>query len=154
MTPREMFVRWVRDQRGKPYVWGAKGEQFLVGGRVKTECFDCSGLVTRGLVLAGYPAVCPLCHLDLCGFHGTQRLFNELEPTASPHAGDLMFYGSGPMRISHVMVYLDATSCVGASGGNRDSKDPLVSISRGQKVKFQAANYRNDLVGYRALPLP
>lgn len=155
MTEREEFVAWVQQQKGKPYVWSAKGELRLVGGSVRVECFDCSGLVTRGLVVAGYPSTCPFCQLDLCGFHNAQRLFDELiEPHGSPAPGDLMFFGSGPKRVDHVMVYLDGATCIGASGGNRYSVDPLSSLNRGQKVMLKPIGYRPDFVGYRSLPLP
>lgn len=153
MSGRATFLHWLEGQKGKPYVWASKGDYKLVGGTVQIECFDCSGLVTRGLVVAGYPATCPTCSLDLTGFHNAQRLFNELPPTERPQAGDLMFFGSGVTRVNHVMVWLDHDHCFGASGGNRDSVDPMVSLRRGQKVKRQPTNYRTDFLGFRILPL-
>jgi cell wall-associated NlpC family hydrolase len=152
---RAAFLEYIQAQKGKPYVWGSKGDLHVVSGAVQVECFDCSGLVTRGMLQAGYPRGCPICQRDLLGFHGAQRLFDELV-VVSPgklQAGDLMFFGAGPRHVTHVMVWLSREECMGASGGNSGSIDPVVSLRLGQKVKVQPTTYRPDFVGYRALPL-
>jgi hypothetical protein len=145
---------WLLAQKGKPYVWGSKGNRHVIGGTIAIECYDCSGLVTKGLVELGHPRACRICKLDLCGFHNAQRLFDELEPVSVPAAMDLVFYGSGVRHVSHVMVWWGDNRVFGASGGNRDSIEAAVSLRRGQKVKFQATrDYRPDFLGFRRLPL-
>jgi cell wall-associated NlpC family hydrolase len=87
-------VDWALAQVGTPYIWG--GETPGVG-------FDCSGLVQAAYKVAGVavPRV-------------AQNQF-DAGPTLTPgtvlQPGDLVFFGAGPRRVSHVGLY------IGVQGG-------------------------------------
>jgi predicted RNA-binding Zn-ribbon protein involved in translation (DUF1610 family) len=144
---------WLTRQLGKPYLWNAKGEVHIIGGQVSTECYDCSGLVTSGLMAVGYPTRCPHCGLTMKGWHNCRRLFFELRMTEKPQPLDLAFYGPDPDSVEHVMFVWGDGRVMGACGGNKHSTDPMQSLRSGQKVQFRhSPNYRPGLLGYRELP--
>lgn len=158
MTPsRVAFMGWLLKQEGKPYLWAAKGE---LNPLAHAECFDCSGLITCGMVEVGWPRICARIECadgkDWLGFHNAQRLFDHFEPLgpgATPRAMDLAFYGSSPRNVDHVMVLWGDGQVFGASGGNRHSIDPVDTLRRGQKVRFRpSVTYRPDLIAIRSLP--
>jgi murein DD-endopeptidase len=133
---RLAFLCKAYDQRGKPYLWGAKGP----------DAFDCSGLVTWLLHELG---VC-----DWRAEHNAQRLYNELSKTEAPRPGDLVFYGAGPTHITHVMIHFGTGQVLGACGGNSDTTSIEIARARGARVRFRGSpNYRPDLVGYAVSPL-
>jgi hypothetical protein len=88
-------VAWALAQVGTPYIWG--GETPGVG-------FDCSGLVQAAYKAAGVA----LPRVAQNQFNATARLAQgtELQP------GDLVFFGTGPLGISHVGLY------IGVEGGH------------------------------------
>ena len=144
MTPRQALTQWLLEQEGKPYVWAAKG----------VAAFDCSGLVSAGLVAAGYPSTCPACGLDMRNFHGAARLWSELEPTETPEALDLAFYGP-PHKVNHVVFVWCDKRVFGANGGNEYTTTTAIAERRGARVCFRrGTHYRPDLRGFRKLPLP
>ena len=81
-------VGFAAQQLGVPYLWGGTGD----GG------FDCSGLVQAAYAAAGVsiPRV-------------AQDQFDAgpvLAPTASVEPGDLVFFGSSAMDVSHVGIFV------------------------------------------------
>jgi cell wall-associated NlpC family hydrolase len=87
-------VDWALAQVGTPYIWG--GETPGVG-------FDCSGLVQAAYEVAGISL--PRVAQDQFDAGPALTLGTVLEP------GDLVFFGAGPRRVSHVGLY------VGVQGG-------------------------------------
>lgn len=133
---RLAFLCKAHDQLGKPYVWGAKGP----------DAFDCSGLVTWLLHELG---VC-----DWRAEHNAQRLYNELAKTEAPRPGDLVFYGSGPTHITHVMIHFGDGQVLGATGGNHTTDSVEEARKIGARVRFRPRHdYRPDRVGYAVSPL-
>ncbi len=153
---REALGEWLTHQLGKPYVWGGKGEVHVLGGTIRTECFDCSGLVTAGLMAIGFPKNCPKCGLDMKGWHNCRKLFTEfskLSEPGKPRSLDLAFYGMDEDSVDHVMFVWGDGKVLGACGGNSNCIDPMSSLRKGAKVRFRdSVNYRPDFRGYRELP--
>jgi cell wall-associated NlpC family hydrolase len=87
-------VDWALAQVGTPYIWG--GETPGVG-------FDCSGLVQAAYSVAGITL--PRVAQDQFDVGSTLPEGTVLQP------GDLVFFGTGPGRVSHVGLY------VGVQGG-------------------------------------
>jgi cell wall-associated NlpC family hydrolase len=87
-------VDWALAQVGTPYIWG--GETPGVG-------FDCSGLVQAAYEVAGISL--PRVAQDQFDSGPALTLGTVLQP------GDLVFFGAGPRRVSHVGLY------VGVQGG-------------------------------------
>jgi cell wall-associated NlpC family hydrolase len=132
-TKRQAFLNWCYSQKGKPYIWAAKGP----------DAYDCSGLVTAGLLAIGGP--------DWRAMWNSQRLFGSLKNIEgrAAKAGDLVFYGP-PHRITHVMVLWDDGRVFGATGGGSQTKTP----TKGAEVQFRSkVKYRPDVRGFRAFPL-
>lgn len=124
---RQRFVAVCLSQLGKPYVYGANGPHE----------FDCSGLVVYALRSLG------LIHPG--EDYSAKHFFERCTPTASPLPGDLAFYGK--KHISHVVVFLDSSRVISASGG--DSKTTSAEIARktGASIKVHRnALYRPDFI--------
>jgi hypothetical protein len=109
-----------------------------VSGIGKGIGYDCSGLAQVCLVKLGM--------LSPKAIDRTaQSLFNLCTPITIKEAklGDLVFYGTGPKRVTHVVVYLGNGFALGANGGtsktNADNPKAYVKIDR--------YNYRSDIVG-------
>jgi hypothetical protein len=84
----QLAVRTALAQVGTPYVWG--GEE--PGG------FDCSGLVQYAYAAAG--VALPRVAQDQYGSGPT------LPAEATLTVGDLLFFGTGPLAVDHVGIYL------------------------------------------------
>ncbi len=133
---RTRLMEWATGQVGKLYRWGAKGP----------DNFDCSGLVTAGLLELGLP--------DWRMTHNASRLFAELVPTDNPLPMDLVFYGQ-PEHVSHVVFFYGDGRILGACGGNQGTTTNAVALATGAAVKFRkSVNYRPDCRGFRKLPTP
>lgn len=138
--PRLMLVDWAQRQVGCLYKWGGKGEL----GEDGTPRYDCSGLVTCGLLYVRQP--------DWRQTHSAARLFDELKPTEKPAPMDLVFYGQ-PGHISHVVFHWSDGRILGACGGNQSTTTAEAARKAGACVKFKATqNYRPDFRGWRSLP--
>jgi hypothetical protein len=117
MKTRIEYLNLIKEQVGKPYLWGAWG----------SNAFDCSGLVSYCLGLEIK--------------HNAQQLFTMFERTiiskAAAFPGALYFYGSDGGRVSHVMTVLEHWSnggitLIGARGG--DSSVITLDIARDKKA--------------------
>lgn len=153
---RRELTEWLIEQLHCPYVYGAKGNVFRMGEKEVTA-YDCSGLVTCGMVTVGWPETCPRCGLSWKEMHNAQRLWDELEPVPEdekPRPLDLCFYGKDARKVEHVMfLWLDGR-VLGACGGNRATLDPMDALMKGAKVRTQREpKYREDFLGFRKLPL-
>lgn len=133
--PRAAFIARAMNLVGVPYLWGGKTHQGI----------DCSGLVTLALW------ECGACDWRLT--HHTDRMWMELPATTSPLPGDLVFYGgSGPLDVSHVMVWLPPGVVFGASGGDSGTRSLAEAMRRGAKVRaYDRVVYRTDIRGMRSL---
>lgn len=102
-TARLRFVEWAKLRLNRaPVLWRGKG-YFLFDvaapGALRahgyaSEVFDCSGLVSVGLMAIGGP--------DLRATHNAAAFFLASEPLdfLEAQAGDLVFYGDNPANRS------------------------------------------------------
>lgn len=130
------FQAEVLTQQFKPYGWNSKGP----------FQFDCSGLVTWGLLEAGGP--------DLRATHNSQLLFDKLQQISSWQKGMtlLSFYGDGPDAVEHVMVVFDDGRAFGTHRGGRRVVTLADAIRERAYITFQPSpSYRRDLLGFREL---
>lgn len=135
MMTRLMLHDWLVEQEGRYYLWGSKGP----------DNFDCSGLVTCGLLAMGLP--------DWRATHSSARLYSVLDDTMEPLPMDLAFYGP-PSGITHVMFVWGDGRVYGACGGN--SGTLTLQVAREQKAKVQFRHkvlYRPGFRGFRRIPL-
>jgi cell wall-associated NlpC family hydrolase len=141
---------------GTPYHWN---------GKYPGTGLDCSGLVTWCLSSVGaipptaYPDAAPLKRAAYFrSFYNCDRLWDELEPTDAPLAGDLAFYldaGSKKRgkRASHVMMCVGDGSVIGASGGDSSTISAARAREQGAKVAAYSTHlYRKDFIGFRRSP--
>lgn len=116
MTARQRFVELALEQLGRPVLWCQKGP----------DAFDCSGLMTHCLRLAGGP--------DLRAAWNSQRLADETPDLATgrpvviePLPGDLLFYGLASNRIEHVAIVLAGGKALSADGATSHQLDLQVA---------------------------
>ena len=110
MNKRELFVQAVRGHIGRPYLWGGQ----------TNSGYACSGLVVACLQTAG----------EAITDTTAQGLFNRYKGSTElqiSQAGQLVFYGSSPASVTHVMVVLDVWKkgkgvLAGARGGKASTK--------------------------------
>lgn len=143
---RVRLIEWAQHQAGCLYVWGGKGERW--GGHDGPVVYDCSGLVTCGLLYLGLP--------DWRQTHNAARLYEALEPVPALQVMpmDLAFYGQ-PHHISHVMFHWSDGRVYGAAGGNSSTVTPELAMKIGACVRYRDSHmYRPDFRGFRRLPLP
>jgi murein DD-endopeptidase len=136
MPTRSEFIAAVRALEGTPYRWGGKSPR---------TGLDCSGLVTWALKAIGGP--------DLRIYHGSERLWLELDEVTEPEAGDLAFYGSAGRPV-HVVVCLGGPHdrIIGANGGDRTTIDwQRAEVQRARVQYASSPAYRTRLMGYRSL---
>lgn len=131
MTTRDALLSLALKLQGCPYVWG--GSNPWTG-------LDCSGFVVWCYQVFG---IIPSGRLD------AQGLYNEFHATRLPAAdtpphGNLVFYGQGIEKITHVMLALDRDLVIGASGGDRSTTTIEEAHRRGAQVKVKPAFYRRD----------
>lgn len=127
---RDWIVNLALKLQGIPYIWGGS----TVNG------FDCSGFIIWVLqVFEILPS----------GDWTAQGLSKTFEKTLDPKPGDLVFYGRE--RVTHVMMYMGAGMCVGASGGDSSTTSAEAANQKGAKVKVKSVTYRSDLVSYGSI---
>ena len=110
------MVSLARRFLGLPYYWGGTTPYGL----------DCSGYVQLIYRLAG---------IDILRDAGIQFEGSGLEPVAAggERAGDLVFFGRAPNRITHVGMMVDAQDFINATTRER----PVVQISRLEDPSWQ-----------------
>ncbi len=102
------FLKTALSYLGTPYRWGGDDP----------SGFDCSGFVLECLKTVG-----------LCGEHqdftadSLLKHFSEKEKLNSPKAGALLFRLDKNNRAYHVVICLDDSFQIGASGGNSQTTD-------------------------------
>ena len=133
MTYRELYVEFIKQQVGKPYLWGAEGD----------TGFDCSGLVWAGLTHAG--TVFPRDTAQ--GIYNRYKKYTVLRQNALP--GTLLFYGDSLNKIAHVMTVIDRwkngnTILVGACHGGSKTTDIEQATIQGAYVCTTLGNYWNQ----------
>lgn len=148
-TARQQLRAWLLARQDCPYAWGFKGGLTLMPDGTMRDAYDCSGLVTAGLMHTGGP--------DWRQTHGSGALFDELprlEAEELPQPLDLAFYGQ-PGQISHVVYVWDDGRIFGACGGNHTCTNAIIAAKMGAKVQFKPSrDYRPDFRGYRRFPVP
>lgn len=146
MTKRETLRAWLQEQQWAPYIFGSKGGVHALPGGKQVACFDCSGLVTCGLLEVGGP--------DWRQTHGAAGLFEALGHVDFPAPLDLAAYGP-PGHVDHVMFWWGDGRMYGASGGDSTTTTVASALSRRACVHFKTAvSYRPDFRCYLRLPLP
>lgn len=153
---RLRLYEWLMEQEGRPYLYGAKGELYRAEDGHVEPAYDCSGLVTCGLLHCGGP--------DWRQTHNAAHLFAELPEVEEPEdllPMDLAFYGDLndklEVHINHVMLLWGDGRVYGACGGTSKTLTLVQASLRDAKVQFRPrVNYRiqRDFRGYRRLPLP
>lgn len=160
MKPADKFLLWVleRYRARTPYLWGGKDERAGASDIYPTGGLDCSGLVTRGLHLAGGP--------DCRATHNTDRIWTEWPRIASQIArpGDVVLYrgpsSTGPDDVEHVMVLLVPPSpgsdglVVGQAYGGSANTTVAYSLARHHVTQCLPLGYRSGLAGFVRLPFP
>jgi cell wall-associated NlpC family hydrolase len=128
-SARQKFLDFVKGQVGKPTLWGAKGPL----------AFDCSGLVTCGILIAGGP--------DLRSTHNANRLAKETRPllgAEKPLPGDLIFFDAERDGLDeHVGVVVDATTAIDAEG----ARSKVTTLEQAQALGAQVRTH--DRLAYR-----
>jgi cell wall-associated NlpC family hydrolase len=120
---------------GCPYIWG---------GSTPWMGFDCSGFIVWIFRVFGKLPSGDWTAQEL--HDGFAKILNT--DFHSVELGDLVFYGGGPGRITHVMLALSSGQVVGASGGGRTTTTIEEARRLGAQVKVKPLNYRSDLVDY------
>ena len=118
---------------GTPYIYGGN-DPYIDGG------LDCSGFIRYVLRRVG---VVPLVgDWSVWDFY---NMFKDRQPEVMPYAGCLAFYGK-PEKVSHVMLCLNETECIGAINGNVSCLNEYTARCRQAMVDIRCINYRSDLV--------
>jgi cell wall-associated NlpC family hydrolase len=127
MMARARFLDFVLAQVDKPALWGAKGP----------DAFDCSGLVTCGILAAGGP--------DLRHTHNADKLASETRPLLAiekPMPGDLIFFdAAGDGVDEHVGVVKDAKTAIDASGASSRITSIEEAIRQLARVRLHLGHY-------------
>lgn len=148
-TNREVLFHSLIHSIGTPYIWGGGSGSVDVAG----TGWDCSGYVNDMLMDHG---LLP----DQDG-HGpnSQSLFNRfagqmLSTDVLPDLGDLVFYGSSKSNITHVMMCLNHSLCIGAQGGGSGTNNAAEAVRDEARVRVRLIRYRSDVQGIARLDWP
>ncbi len=118
-----------------PYIWGGNDP-------VKDEGLDCSGFIGYlfreiGVLPEGYDNTAD----------GYYRKYLE-QAVDDPRRGCLVFYGKENKPVTHMMLCLTPTVCVGAVRGNKWTDTVARAKQNNARVDIRSINYRADLKGY------
>lgn len=131
------FIAKLKQQVGKPYIWGAAGP----------DAFDCSGLVQYCYGLIGIST--PRLVTEQAAEAPNQKIFTtyktpgELEPVMK--AGDCLGIDYSPGgRFDHVIVYIGKGRYIQATGGESCPNHPTArcKVVEDTTDRFQSANVR------------
>jgi murein DD-endopeptidase len=152
MSPADLIAN-ARRFLGCPYVWQGKGKSLWTPRGLELhpwvgQVFDCSGLVTCALKLAGGP--------DLRATHNAQTMFDTFAAAADESVpGTLRFYGTSRRTISHVAILTEMREgfawVIEAAGGDHTTTSPLIAANRKACVR-EGRQLRLDYVGSRVAP--
>ena len=140
-------LAWVREQEGKPYLFGSKGDLRPTAGGNQVQCYDCSGFVTSFILAAGGP--------DWRQSHGSAGLVDELGPILirPPHGPICIAVYGRP--VDHVMLRTEDGRVVGASGAGASCTTVDEAMRLRACVHWKpVTTYRADFRGYLQLPEP
>jgi uncharacterized protein YgiM (DUF1202 family) len=144
---RQILYDYVMDQIGKPYDWGGSN---AVDGAEAQEGMDCSGFTT--IILQSQDVMGEQERLS------AQSQYNRWKANAVTLAnvdlGDLVFYGSSTGNITHVMLVLNKTLCIGAQGGGEATKTIGDAVATDGYVRTRKIDYRSDRVAIVRPPWP
>lgn len=131
MELRKFIINLALKMQGIPYIWG--------GNSPKTG-FDCSGFIIWILQVFD---VLPSGDWTADGLSKKLKNFDDVKD-AFP--GDLIFYGK--YKITHVMMYIGNSMCIGASGGGPDTLNEQIAAIKGARVKVKRFDYRTDVKSF------
>ena len=141
---------------------GARAGHYA-GGSITWECIgagqyevhldlflDCSGFTT--IILQSQDVMGEQERLS------AQSQYNRWKANAVTLAnvdlGDLVFYGSSTGNITHVMLVLNKTLCIGAQGGGEATKTIGDAVATDGYVRTRKIDYRSDRVAIVRPPWP
>jgi cell wall-associated NlpC family hydrolase len=132
MERRTLALEIAWELYGLPYKWG--GDDPLEG-------FDCSGDIVEVLKSTG--------ELPHDGDWNSNDLWLRFRRVRvdTPVAGGLVFYGTSS-KITHVMMCISATHCIGATGGWSSTTDIEIAADQNAFIKVRPITYRDDIVGF------
>ena len=132
MENRNLAIEIAWELYGLPYKWG--GDDPLEG-------FDCSGDIIEILKSTGeLPHEGDWTANDLWLRFRGQRV-------TRPEAGCVVFYGT-TSKITHVMLCISDTHCIGATGGGSTTTDIQIASDQDAFIKVRPIQYRDDIVGF------
>lgn len=139
-------------RQGLPYVWGGKGllrwtptapEPMPLSAGCN-EAYDCVGLVTGAVHIAGGP--------DVRFLWSCQQLWDLLPPPAIGEPRRLRLFGPSTKDVQHVSIELGPDYQLEAAGGDKTTTNYEAAVRRGAKVRVSdVAAGRSDLLGHRSL---
>lgn len=145
----QVFLSAANGRLGCVSLWGAKGP----------DTFDCSGLVSWSLLMAGFQSPSSAKGKKRWSANlnwNAQRMANDL-----PHfndirlarAGDLCFYGDSWDKVTHVTIFLGDEGCLSASGATSKvtSLERATQNKAARIRKHTQARYRSDFLGWGSI---
>ena len=132
MSKRALAIEVAWELYGLPYKWA---------GDDPIEGFDCSGAIVEILKSVG--------ELPHDGDWAANDLWLRFrnKRVSNPAAGCIACYGTSS-KITHVMLCLDDTFCIGAAGGYSVTTDIEIAADMNAYIKVRPIHYRSDLVGF------
>lgn len=146
---RHILYTVATEMLGKPYDWGGSN---AVDGAEAMEGVDCSGYTT--ILLQSQ---------DVLGEHerlSAQSQYNRWKDRPvqrdAVDLGDLVFYSSSKStsKITHVMMVLNDTLCIGAQGGGESTTTLADAVKTDGYVRTRIIDYRDDRVAIVRPPWP
>jgi len=136
MLSHGILYSYIMSFLGTPYIWA--GDDPIRG-------FDCSGFAVEILQAAGaIPHRTDFSSQGLYNLFKHQQVVGKLEPQFL----DLVFYGKGSEKVSHVAIFLGDDKIVEASGGGRGTTDEEIAALQNAFIRVRPWHYRSDVVGF------
>jgi cell wall-associated NlpC family hydrolase len=123
---------------GTRYVWGG-GTGVISGDAAQ---FDCSGFTIE--LAQRFGLVSDDTDLNAQGQFNKWRM--SVVARTEVRLGDLVFYGSSLTNVSHVMLALNPTYCIGAQGGGSGTNTQEEAVRDDGFVRIMKIDYRPDRV--------